>query len=301
MAGGRDIQCIVVISTHAPAGGATRFGDVDAAGRYAISTHAPAGGATWGLIRIPSTRSLFLLTPLREGRPLSSRFATDLRHHFYSRPCGRGDSRRSWLPHRIPHFYSRPCGRGDETGGRNQQPGNQFLLTPLREGRHEGEPAAYIGSISTHAPAGGATGARTASTENGGLFLLTPLREGRLAVFQLNAGQIGISTHAPAGGATKGRIIWQQKTTYFYSRPCGRGDAERRSQRQRARNFYSRPCGRGDGKLRAVSHHPCAFLLTPLREGRRFLADIIVLQQTFLLTPLREGRLFSAPRAGVWD
>ena len=36
--------------------------------RRLISTHAPAGGATWGLIRIPSTRSLFLLTPLREGR-----------------------------------------------------------------------------------------------------------------------------------------------------------------------------------------------------------------------------------------
>ena len=33
------------------------------------------------------------------------------------------------------YFYSRPCGRGDETGGHGQQPGNQFLLTPLREGR----------------------------------------------------------------------------------------------------------------------------------------------------------------------
>ena len=56
--------------------------------------------------------------------------------------------------------------------------------------------------ISTHAPAGGATPRLTAISPVPVLFLLTPLREGR----------------------RKGRIIWQQKTTYFYSRPCGRGD-----------------------------------------------------------------------------
>ena len=58
---------LINISTHAPAGGATacRAGDDK---RETISTHAPAGGAT----AIASARcqlvSLFLLTPLREGR-----------------------------------------------------------------------------------------------------------------------------------------------------------------------------------------------------------------------------------------
>ena len=56
-----------IISTHAPAGGAT--GELANAYKYLrISTHAPAGGAT----HTPSAISMafvFLLTPLREGRP----------------------------------------------------------------------------------------------------------------------------------------------------------------------------------------------------------------------------------------
>ena len=34
---------------------------------------------------------LFLLTPLREGRPLRPLRRNRCIHHFYSRPCGRGD------------------------------------------------------------------------------------------------------------------------------------------------------------------------------------------------------------------
>ena len=80
--------------------------------------------------------SIFLLTPLREGRLYSPQPGPLPRNHFYSRPCGRGDSsERCSLP-----FSS------------------SFLLTPLREGRRA---ARFIrsghGIISTHAPAGGAT------------------------------------------------------------------------------------------------------------------------------------------------
>ena len=55
-----------IISTHAPAGGATTS-DFASVERKLISTHAPAGGAT----RLPAasyTPYRFLLTPLREGR-----------------------------------------------------------------------------------------------------------------------------------------------------------------------------------------------------------------------------------------
>ena len=55
----------------------------------------------------------FLLTPLREGRhgEQASQFFGE---NFYSRPCGRGDQRRSrWRLSCALHFYSRPCGRGD--------------------------------------------------------------------------------------------------------------------------------------------------------------------------------------------
>ena len=100
-----------------------------------------------------------------------------------------------------------------------------FLLTPLREGRHHKraltpdnitisthapaggatepyqEPSAAI-IISTHAPAGGAT-ERAANKDRRGKFLLTPLREGRPASAVLVIWQQLISTHAPAGGATR--------------------------------------------------------------------------------------------------
>ena len=86
-----------VISTHAPAGGATVFlrSSVSACARFlltplregrplpspalrsvrTISTHAPAGGATAGIFRAAQPETQFLLTPLREGRPVSGRIS----------------------------------------------------------------------------------------------------------------------------------------------------------------------------------------------------------------------------------
>ena len=100
-----------------------------------------------------------------------------------------------------------------------------FLLTPLREGRHGCWMAQLISQI----------------------FLLTPLREGRLAVFQLNAGQIGISTHAPAGGATSTTGSFLPVAAVFLLTPLREGRLHLRHQ--------ARELG--------------GFLLTPLREGRR--------------------------------
>ena len=101
----------------------------------------------------------------------------------------------------LLHFYSRPCGRGDEKGRRERETGHisthapaggatlthtrlpftsTFLLTPLREGRHQRQQ-----HIVLDLP-----------------FLLTPLREGRLIVNDEKQIVMEISTHAPAGGAT---------------------------------------------------------------------------------------------------
>ena len=195
--------------------------------------------------------------------------------HFYSRPCGRGDQLLQVNYMKVTDFYSRPCGRGDV-----------FLFS--------------IGytklSISTHAPAGGATTSLTTST----------LR-------------FSISTHAPAGGATEGHSLGLEGRQDFYSRPCGRGDMAAqntprtaslflltplregrrvsRSDRPALENFYSRPCGRGDScgrrqrrRSRISTHAPAGgatpsqssenanrtlFLLTPLREGRRVLCAVV--------------------------
>ena len=100
----------------------------------------------------------FLLTPLREGRRVALS-ANALREVFLLTPLREGRRPACRAMDSLNHFYSRPCGRGDD----------------------EGEPAAYIGSISTHAPAGGATLSALPSTAQTRVFLLTPLREGRLA------------------------------------------------------------------------------------------------------------------------
>ena len=102
----------VLISTHAPAGGATLLFRDESNGYKIISTHAPAGGATNSRSLIASPSRRFLLTPLREGRPASKRGSLQ-NVDFYSRPCGRGDFYQCRTTENSGNFYSRPCGRGD--------------------------------------------------------------------------------------------------------------------------------------------------------------------------------------------
>ena len=76
-----------------------------------ISTHAPAGGATI-IAECEEQGIQFLLTPLREGRRHDQTFEL-ASSNFYSRPCGRGDGFVSGITWVLMNFYSRPCGRGD--------------------------------------------------------------------------------------------------------------------------------------------------------------------------------------------
>ena len=124
--------------------------------------------------------SIFLLTPLREGRRASSQMRTNI-CGFLLTPLREGRPDASLAPELFTRL---------------------FLLTPLREGRHDLQSRiTTMNRISTHAPAGGATpnnpnvrkistdfysrpcgrgdigDAMGATTEF--IFLLTPLREGR--------------------------------------------------------------------------------------------------------------------------
>ena len=76
-----------------------------------ISTHAPAGGATI-IAECEEQGIQFLLTPLREGRRHDQTIEL-ASSNFYSRPCGRGDLRIFKKRKITLYFYSRPCGRGD--------------------------------------------------------------------------------------------------------------------------------------------------------------------------------------------
>ena len=64
-----------------------------------ISTHAPAGGATI-IAECEEQGIQFLLTPLREGRRHDQTFEL-ASSNFYSRPCGRGDSNFPQVRHEV--------------------------------------------------------------------------------------------------------------------------------------------------------------------------------------------------------
>ena len=151
----RDRLCI---STHAPAGGATRSrppagrggnyfysrpcgrGDLivteSNASKLIISTHAPAGGATRNGCAMLLVGAISTHAPAG-GATWSGGSSFQKIRDFYSRPCGRGDGLEPAEKAADLHFYSRPCGRGDR------------LIAD----------SAKRAFISTHAPAGGATDA----------------------------------------------------------------------------------------------------------------------------------------------
>ena len=76
---------------------------------------------------------VFLLTPLREGRLLSSNSMPPITN-FYSRPCGRGDRHGRNESCSAPYFYSRPCGRGDPRALGRDSAAKYFYSRPCGRG-----------------------------------------------------------------------------------------------------------------------------------------------------------------------
>ena len=129
--------------------------------------------------------------------------------YFYSRPCGRGDGDRRRYPEPHVNFYSRPCGRGDSKPSPAARPRKYFYSRPCGRGDRAVLKSVTKYTISTHAPAGGATlsgySCRPDRASNfysrpcgrgdaingeplssATAFLLTPLREGRPGAWQSN-------------------------------------------------------------------------------------------------------------------
>ena len=212
---------------------------------------------------------LFLLTPLREGRPAATGRKQRKSSYFYSRPCGRGDRRENRCQQRFADFYSRPCGRGDQATFTPVPFWLDFYSRPC--GRGDAAPAHTVGgsvNISTHAPAGGATG----NPERGHgapAFLLTPLREGRLEIVMFCAKHcLFLLTPLREGRQDRGAIL--RHAGDFYSRPCGRGDPGRR---------------RGGGRRDRISTHAPAGGAT----------------RSAMLESIKQGISTHAPAGGATD
>ena len=145
---------------------------------------------------------LFLLTPLREGRPASALSAVPS-PIFLLTPLREG-RRVALLPRTTTRMISTHAPAGGATVVFHALEAVKEISTHAPAGGATAA-AAYSSMrwtlISTHAPAGGATPAPSPYVPTG-RFLLTPLREGR------PAGSCPACIAAPD----------------FYSRPCGRGD-----------------------------------------------------------------------------
>ena len=166
-----------------------------------------------------------------------------------------------------------------------------FLLTPLREGRQGGlHVKGAIQQISTHAPAGGATGIRrrgrarkkdfysrpcgrgdsirSAARRSTPYFYSRPCGRGDTEIPAAFASWDCISTHAPAGGATAFTNTSSRSRPISTHAPAGGATSCASGSSNPHKHFYSRPCGRGDRDASDVILQAEQFLLTPLREGR---------------------------------
>ena len=265
-----------IISTHAPAGGATgrarrdgrrgiNFysrpcgrGDAEAGGfcikTAIISTQAPAGGAT----------------------PLSLSCGEPLGGDFYSRPCGRGDGcpclpnsstkaflltplregrpgRRLSLERSNGNFYSRPCGRGDVPPGRALVLSAEFLLTPLREGRQERAGRLSPGNYHFYSrPCGRGDAVCALDARVMVNFYSRPCGRGDTLPEKVTAAKFLFLLTPLREGRPLYSLPSKESRSYFYSRPCGRGDPWQDARTRRSPHFYSRPCGRGDVPARGL-------------------------------------------------
>ena len=123
-------------------------------------------------------------------------------------------------------------------------------------------------TISTHAPAGGATEAQAGYIPCNQDFYSRPCGRGDGGGARAAHGDVVISTHAPAGGATVALSANALREVFLLT-----------------------PLREGRRKRPTQNPYPSRFLLTPLREGR--LIDFRTTRSAvgkFLLTPLREGR-----------
>ena len=279
-----------------------------------ISTHAPAGGATDQVAAVSRGRDDFYSRPCGRGDVVHPcRFPAP--SDFYSRPCGRGDSA-SRLTSSGPLISTHaPAGGATFIGIRVLAAQKAFLLTPLREGRRENLPdRSWRKSISTHAPAGGATGPDYAPRHHRTDFYSRPCGRGDLPLRGRPASHLRISTHAPAGGATKfyrDDRPYQRISTHA---PAGGATKSTPARSSLCCAFLLTPLREGrpaDGVK--INGNVTVFLLTPLREGRQIstlavgakvristhapaggatdaYSTYTTSQAKFLLTPLREGR-----------
>ena len=188
-------NALVMVSIHAPTGGATDCGCLYVVHR-AVSIHAPTGGATLvaGFFRVVPLVSIHAPT----GGATRARLSDCGREEFqFTRPRGARPPSGN-LPKRLAGFNSRAHGGRD--------PPRRTHRTPLR--------------VSIHAPTGGATPACPAPPPAGRVSIHAPTGGATDRMYRIAPGKI-VSIHAPTGGATSASPPISTTSTFQFTRPRG--------------------------------------------------------------------------------
>ena len=293
----QDLVREVVVSIHAPAGGATcDCGQLCAIRR--VSIHAPAGGAT-RRSRRARLRSSCFNPRARGGRDRVPQQARTRRIVSIHAPAGgatigqAGDVRR--------------CGAFQSTRPRGARRGVEPWVRPIRSvsihapaggatRSHGG--GVCLRAVSIHAPAGGATGAGQADCcsghrfnprARGGRDMPLVITSGSVRRFQstrprgarprprLRSGEVpSVSIHAPAGGATHGESMQLTVGNGFNPRARGGRDSLLNWRPAASPCFNPRARGgRDPGRSRTI---PRGWRFNPRARGGRDQPECLPLQ-----------------------
>ena len=191
------------ISTHAPAWGATEKQHKNGERSNDISTHAPAWGATVIGIQHRKYTTKFLLTPPRGGRPFADDGETMVDVISTHAPAWGATTRKA--PHadrniistHAPAWGATAYGPAEKRGA-----GHYFYSRPRVGGDFRIYGSRRCGDYFYSRPRVGGDKFFYSACSRHGLFLLTPPRGGRHRGKGSGPMKTIISTHAPAWGAT---------------------------------------------------------------------------------------------------
>ena len=172
---------------------------------------------------LDAIQKLFLLTPLREGRPDHDNARRAYRHISTHAPAGGATTYLLSVNTKFFLFLLTPLREGRLQSPATVCRDTTFLLTPLREGRHvRGRSGRDPEAISTHAPAGGATNDCDLLARRCRISTHAPAG-GATAKAWAVVDELMISTHAPAGGATVCKVCGAKNRRKFLLTPLREG------------------------------------------------------------------------------
>ena len=219
----------------------------------------------------PASRTCCFNPRPRAGGDRGRAIMNDTNRTFQSTPPRGGRRALRGRPVRpVVRFNPRPRAGGDTSREEQTMAKVEFQSTPPRGGRQDATAGGAISEVSIHAPARGATAAKTLAKVRDELFQSTPPRGGRLGPARIMAGKSLFQSTPPRGGR---RPLPSSPTTSrrrcFNPRPRAGGDSWAGGAGRTPTCLNPRPRAGGDFGAAVPAGARLKFQSTPPRGGRR--------------------------------